>query len=247
MCVNKIYRRRWFAVSERKIIFRNAMGGYNKADVNGYIESLNSKFFESENESSKKIAELERKIKELENEAGEKNEEKIKELSEKVEKADRLIVELNGLIDNLKAENAELEKKNTELASKMDECEKTVNENSELYEKSSKYDKISEQIGSMIVSANARAESIISEAELKARVAAKTMVDMTVEKLNGLNEKYLGEIIAKSVQFTEAFRGISLEADSFRTETNSALEEEGVKLKESLEITKRVIMEDKND
>ena len=151
---------------------------------------------------------------------------------------------MNGRIDSLKLENGELEKKNTELASKIDEYEKNASENSELYEKSSKYDKISEQIGSMIVSANARAESIVSEAELKARVAAKTMIDMTVEKLNGLNEKYLGEIVAKSVQLTEAFRGLSLEADSFRKVTNSALDEEGSKLKESLEITKRVIMEE---
>ena len=234
-------------MSERKIKFRNAMGGYNKADVNGYIEFLNTKIFESENESRKKIAELEKKIKELENEVGQKNEEEIQGLSEKVEKADRLIVELNGHIDALRQENGELEKKNFDLASKIDEYEKTANKNSELYEKSSKYDKISEQIGSMIVSANARAESIVSEAELKARVAAKNMIDMTVESLNGLNEKYLGEIIAKSIQFTEAFRGISLEAESFRTGTNSALEEEGVKLKESLETTKRVIMEEKND
>ncbi len=234
-------------MGERKIKFRNAMGGYNKADVNGYIESLNSKIFESENESRKIIAELEKKIKELESEVSQKNEQEIKEINEKVETADRLIVELNGHIDRLKQENGELEKKNTELASRIDEYEKNASENTELYEKSNKYDKISEQIGSMIVSANARAESIVSEAELKARVAAKTMIDMTVENLNGLNEKYLGEIIAKSVQLTEAFRGLSLDAESFRTDTNSALEEEGIKLKESLESTKRVIMEEKND
>lgn len=234
-------------MSERKIKFRNAMGGYNKADVNSYIESLNTKIFESENESRKKIAELEKKIKELEEAVGEKTEQEIKDLSEKIESADRLIVELNGHIDSLKQENGELEKKNNELASKVKEYEKTAVENSELFEKSSKYDKISEQIGSMIVSANARAESIVSEAELKARVAAKTMIDMTVESLNGLNEKYLGDIVAKSVQLTEAFRGISLEAENFRTVTNSALEEEGAKLKESLETTKRVIMEEKND
>lgn len=234
-------------MSERKIKFRNAMGGYNKADVNGYIESLNARMFESENESNKKITELEKKIKELEKEVGEKNTEEVKELFEKVEKADKLIVELNGRIDSLKAENVELEKKNTELVSKIDEFEKTVTDNSELYEKSIKYDKISEQIGSMIVSANARAESIVSEAELKARVAAKNMIDTTVENLNEINEKYLNEIVAKSVQFTEVFRSLSLEAESFRTGTTSALEEEGVKLKESLETTKRVIMEDKND
>lgn len=232
-------------MSERKIKFRSAMGGYNKADVNEYIESLNSKIFESENESRKKIAELEKKIQELESEVDQKNEEEIKEIYEKIESADRLIVELNGHIDALRQENGELEKKNIELVSKIDEYEKTASENSELYEKSSKYDKISEQIGSMIVSANARAESIVSEAELKARVAAKTMIDTTVENLNGLNEKYLGEIVAKSMQLTEAFRGLSLEADNFRTGTNSALEEEGSKLKESLEITKRVIMEEK--
>ncbi|MBR5323028.1 MAG: hypothetical protein IKU48_05740 [Clostridia bacterium] len=231
-------------MSERKIKFRNAMGGYNKADVNNYIESLNSKIFESESESRKKIADLEKKIKELEIEAEQKKEEEIKDLSEKLEKSDKLIVELNGRIDSLKSENGELEKKNNELAAEIEEYEKAAGENNELYEKSSKYDKISEQIGSMIVSANARAESIVSEAELKARVASKTMIDMTVEKLNGLNEKYLGEIVAKSVQFTEAFRELSLNADEFRAGTKSALEEEGGKLKESLEITKRVIMEE---
>ena len=53
-------------MGDKKIKFRSAMGGYNKEDVNKYIESLSTKYSEAELESKKKISGLEKKVAELE-------------------------------------------------------------------------------------------------------------------------------------------------------------------------------------
>ncbi len=234
-------------MSDRKIKFRISMRGYNKEDVNSYIESLNIKCFEAEVESKKKIAELENKVTELEQAAKSNSDAELEELRAKYTELDNLVVGMNDTIDKLNEEKNALEKENADLATKVADYERMNEASSEIYEKSSKYDKVSEQIGSMIVSASARAESIVSEAELKARVASKNMIDTTLEKLNEINEKYTGKIASKTIQLTDALRELSLSAESFRTDTNTSIEEDCIKLKESLEYTKRVILEDNNE
>lgn len=234
-------------MNDKKIKFRSSMSGYNKADVNGYIADLNAKYYESDAENQRKIRELETRVKELEEEAAHKNDVELEELREKLEKADKLVVEMNGVIDRLNEEKEAAAKNNAELVAKLAEYEKNAEANTEIYEKSSKYDKVSEQIGSMIVSANAKAESIVSEAEIKAKIASKAMIDMTVEKLNDLNEKYTGEILTKAVQLTEELRTLSLATECFRTNIKTSVEVDSIKMKESLDATKRVIMEENND
>lgn len=234
-------------MNDKKIKFRSSMSGYNKADVNGYIADLNAKYYESDAENQRRIRELETRVKELEEEIAHQNGVELEALREKLEKADNLVVEMNGVIDRLNEEKEAAAKDNAELVAKLAEYEKNAEANTEIYEKSSKYDKVSEQIGSMIVSANAKAESIVSEAEIKAKIASKAMIDMTVEKLNDLNEKYTGEILTKAVQLTEELRTLSLATECFRTNIKTSVEVDSIKMKESLDATKRVIMEDNND
>ena len=243
-------------MDDKKIKFRTAMGGYKKEDVNGYIEQLSSEYYESETKLKKKIEELEKRvrvltekvedleIKTMELEDGAEESEKSRELLAKDNEEKTAIIEgLNGTIEGLKADNEALREEQTRLLAEMDEA-KSKAVDSEVYEKSSKYDQVSGQIGSMIVTANARAESIVSEAELKARISANAMIDTTVQKLNAINEKYSSEIMTKTVQLTEELRSLSLAAESFRAGTKSAVEKECRELKESLECTKRVILED---
>ncbi|MBE6718751.1 MAG: hypothetical protein E7574_05820 [Ruminococcaceae bacterium] len=234
-------------MNNKKVKFRNSMGGYNKEDVNSYIEMLSSKYYDAEADSRKTISELEKRINELEKENAEKGNidtNEIEALKSDAEKSDSLIAELNETVSKLNGEKEELSRQIAELEAKINEYEKMTEVNSELYEKSSKYDQVSEQIGSMIVSANARAEGIVSEAELKARVISNSMIDSVYEKLTEVNEKYAKEIVTKTVQMTDELRALSLGAESFRAELRAEVENECQKIRETLETSKRVITEE---
>ncbi|MBE6671107.1 MAG: hypothetical protein E7593_02780 [Ruminococcaceae bacterium] len=233
-------------MNNKKIKFRNSMSGYNKQDVNSYIEMLSSKYYDAEADSQKKIAELENKVNELEKEKAEKtmiDAFELNALKSDAEKSESLIAELNNTVERLNGEKDELSKQIADLEAKLYEYEKMTEVNSEVYEKSSKYDKVSEQIGSMIVSANARAEGIVSEAELKARVISNSMIDSVYEKLTEVNEKYAKEIMTKTVQMTDELRAMSINAETFRAELKAEVENECQKIKETLETSKRVITE----
>ena len=232
-------------MDSRKEKFRSAIGGYNKEDVNNYIEEISRKYFNDIAELEKKSKILEKKITELE--------EEFEAISiseqEKVSKTEynERVAELTRTVELLKADNHTLSCENNELADKLAEYTDRNQAANEAFEKSAKYDQVSAQIGSMIVSANARAESIVTEAELKARLSSKAMVDTTMERLNDINNKYTGEIIAKALQLAEDLRALSLSAESFRTDTKSAIETDCILLKEYLEKTKRIILEDNNE
>ena len=233
-------------MNNKKIKFRNSMSGYNKQDVNSYIEMLSSKYYDAEADSQKKIAELENKVNELEKEKAEKtmiDAFELEILKADAEKSESLIAELNNTVERLNGEKDELARQIADLEAKLYEYEKMTEVNSEVYEKSSKYDKVSEQIGSMIVSANARAEGIVSEAELKARVISNSMIDSVYEKLTEVNEKYAKEIMTKTVQMTDELRAMSINAETFRAELKAEVENECQKIKETLETSKRVITE----
>ena len=47
-------------MDDRKVRFRKSVNGYNKEDVNGYIETVNLQFSELEKEYRLKIEELEK-------------------------------------------------------------------------------------------------------------------------------------------------------------------------------------------
>ena len=229
----------------RKEKFRGAIGGYNKEDVNNYIEEISRKYSANLSELEKKADRLERKINALEEEAEERAQAEQNNVSKS--EYDEKIAELNLAIDALKSENEALIRERDELADKLSSLTEESESRDELFEKSAKYDQVSAQIGSMIVSANARAESIVTEAEIKARLSSKAMVDTTMERLNEINNKYTGEIIAKALQLAEDLRALSLSAESFRTDTKSAIETDCILLKEYLEKTKRIILEDNNE
>ena len=133
------------------------------------------------------------------------------------------------------------------LKERASELEKANESNVEAFEKSNKYDQVSEQIGSVLLNANAKAESIVSEAQIKARMHVENMVGKAAEKLQALNEKYTKEITVKTVNMAEELRTLSLSAESFRVQTQNSLEGECKELIESLEETKKIILEGNNE
>ena len=50
---------------EKMVYFRTSLGGFNREDVNGYIEKLNAEFAERERAAKRKTDALESKIAEL--------------------------------------------------------------------------------------------------------------------------------------------------------------------------------------
>ena len=248
--VNKIYETGNVVMSDNRIKFRKSMGGYNREDVNNYIESITSKNYETEEALKKQIADLEAKVITLEAEIEEYEESVVVEaekLRNDKEQSELLIAELNNTVAKMGAENTELTQENTQLRERVSELEKANASNVEAYEKSNKYDQVSEQIGSVLLNANARAESLVSEAQIKARVHIDNMVEKAAEKLRALNEKYTKEITVKAVGMADELRGISLSAEAFRTQTEAALENECKELKQSLEETKKIILEGDNE
>ena len=231
-------------MGDKKIQFRKSMGGYNREDVNRFIEEMSARNYDNETELRKQNEELEKKIKKLEEENAEiiTLGDSISQLQEKLEQSENLISSLNETISKLNSEKDVLFKENTELKERVAECEKTEKGDSEVYEKSNKYDQVSGQIGSLILNANAKAEAIVSEAQIKARVNSAQMIDRTVDNLCYVNEKYISEITAKAVQLTDELRSLSLTADACRTTVQAGLENERIQLKESLEETKRIVI-----
>ena len=228
-----------------KVKFRNAVGGYNKLDVNSYIEMLSERYYEKDVEYQKTISDLKKRIAELESAEEEKNAEilRAEELARKLDESERLILSLNGAIEDMGIKNEELIKANAELETRLSEAETTDSVSDEVIEKSSKYDQVSEQIGSMLISAEARAESIVAEAELKARVSVSKMIDDTFDRLKNAKDKHLNGIVTKSVLMTETLRALSLDAKSFCDEADRAIERDKNEIKEYLEYTKKVIEE----
>ena len=52
---------------EKMVYFRTSLGGFNREDVNSYIEKLNGEFAERERAAKRKTDALESKLAELEN------------------------------------------------------------------------------------------------------------------------------------------------------------------------------------
>ncbi|MBQ8746351.1 MAG: hypothetical protein IJZ08_00600 [Clostridia bacterium] len=153
----------------KNVAFRSAIGGYNREDVNQYILTINR--------------ELEEKAL-----AAEESEKKIEAITEELDaaKADKDALEgiqasLRESVDQLKEENESLREKlaaaeaeKAQLAERLAEMEKSAEEE----EKSQKYDRISAQIGDIMISANTSADAIVAAANTH---AAKILSDTESE------------------------------------------------------------------
>ena len=223
-------------MSDKKVKFRQSISGFNKDDVNNYIQQLNAKFAKESEEKQKTITSLEEKIKQLEEQLEQKAAE---EETAAVEESDARIALLTADIDRLNSENESLEKENKELKATVEQYRRNEEENAVVWEKSSKFDKVSGQIGSLIISASAEAEGIIAQAKLKARSVSNTMIESTKEKLCEISEKYTNDIMEKTAELTLRLGEVSKTADSYAAETKTAVETDCVSLKEELEIIRK--------
>ena len=223
-------------MSDKKVRFRQSISGFNKDDVNSYIQQLNTKFANESEEKQKKITALEATVKQLEEQLAEKI---AAEKAAAEEETDSRIALLTEDIGRLTAENEALAKENKELKNTVEQYKINEEENAVVWEKSSKFDKVSGQIGSLIISASAEAEGIIAQAKLKARSVSNTMIESTKEKLCEISEKYTKDIMEKTAELTLRLGEVSKTADDYATDTKTAVENDCISLKEALEIIRK--------
>ena len=185
-------------MSENKnVVFRNAVGGYNKADVNEYIIRQSSELMQREVAAAERVERSEKQLEvALNNNA--KLEEKIRELNSLIEEKNSFIENLKSEINTLNSELAEaklnanedscekMSQQESVIAGQFEEIDSLRDENhslkeevaslkefkekfDELSKKAALYEKTSANIGEAIIKANKTAEEILCLAKEEAR------------------------------------------------------------------------------
>lgn len=173
----------------KNVIFRNAVGGYNKADVNEYIIRQSSELMQREAAAAERV---ERSEKQLEVALGDSTrlKEKVEELTSLIEEKNCSIEKLNGELEVLSEELTKIKADASEescekmsqqeavIAGQFEEIDALRDENQrlkeelsslkeykekfeELSKKATVYEKTSANIGEAIIKANKTAEEIL--------------------------------------------------------------------------------------
>jgi len=162
--------------------FKGAFRGYNKKDVNRYIESIHHRFTSEENKYKEKISQL--------SEAGNQKEEltsRISSLEEQLSIKDAEIEQLKHQLEEAEDAKNTLKEENDKLNSDMEnhlsaieslkgdlyKANETIDATkgdgqNTLTEKAELYDEMSSRLGNMLIMADKNAEKIINDAENEA-------------------------------------------------------------------------------
>ncbi len=200
----------------KNVAFRSAIGGYNREDVNQYILNINRELEEKDSaaaEAEKKAAEAADRITALtaDLDAAKADKEALEgSRSSLSESVDQLKEENDSLREKLAAAEAE----KAQLAARLKEMESSAEEE----EKSQKYDRISAQIGDIMISANTSADAIVAAANTH---AAKILSDTEIEA-NAIRTR----LNAKATEMLAHISGeLHTSADSCACELITALTE----------------------
>ena len=205
-------------------LFKKSLNGYNKNDVNDYIESMSIRAKKREDEFDAKISELEAKIAELEKALAETEkraidaenrdfsaeaavyDEKILELELKLEDCEKVNTAKTEYIDKLEASLVEKNAEINEHTARIFQMEKSINEANDTLQKASQYDSLSHRLGEIMLGAGNTAEKIVADANEKAAsliAEASEKRDHCLEVLKKYTEKYcdkLSEVTVATAQ-----------------------------------------------
>lgn len=194
------------------IVFRKSFNGYNKDDVNSYVISISRKVSEAEIAKQEALAKLD---------AAEKEKELLSaELAVLKLKAENLARNGAG-ISNTELEN--LKKTLEEVTRERDEYKNVVEANEE---KSRQYDSLSSKLGEVMITANAQAQALISDAEKRANARYDEMLEDSRAKVGELNEKYSGKIFDKTRELLKRLDDIVTDSALLKAEVKVALDED---------------------
>ncbi len=194
---------------QKNVMFGTALNGYKKQDVNAFIASLNANFSAAE------------------------------------ERYQREIASLKAELDTLRAEKGEtaaLREENAALKAKLEESraqpvpEAESEEIAELRKKAALYDRMSSQLGDMMISANHSAEVMLSEARNEAEqslASAKSTIAQSASLLSGqlealyrgANTRAIGEINSAMQQTQRAMNKFLEELSARRTRLEEMLKQ----------------------
>ncbi len=188
--------------AKNMVAFRNSRKGYDKTDVNRYIEEMSIRF-------TSKEAQLKSKIKQLEDALA----------SCEGKEAD------NGELLRLETENSELHAEVERLSALLSEkSEKEESRAEDCICECPEYRDISEKLGGIILKANLDADKIVTEAELEAEkqlseaeksadgirldaaVSARLMTSKVKEKLSIMTEEYIAGLKSVSEDSVKEYK-----------------------------------------
>ncbi len=149
-------------------VFRTAMGGFNKKDVNEYIAKLCQDYDTAVLELEDQLADAKAKLDEI---AESNAREAEKQASEEMLKANNLISAQNEQIDSLKGEKVALQAELDSLKAKLGDFET-------LQGKLAQYESMTNRMGEIFMEATADAERIKNEAKFQSdTMLAKTEME----------------------------------------------------------------------
>ena len=155
-------------MSDSKIAmrFRESFRGYNKDDVNLYIEEINNKFARRETELKMQIDALKEESKNL-----------------YVEKSSVCSAADNDEINTLKCENNSLKSEIENLKAELEKAKSFRANSAENDEKSKLYDSMSSQVGNILIVAQDNADKIVSNAKAESdRIRSDAIADAEKSK-----------------------------------------------------------------
>ncbi len=218
--------------AKEMVMFRNSRKGYDKNDVNRYIEDMNIRFTTAENRYISTVRMLEQDVEKLKANAG--SAEELESAKSELENAKVKIAELEEALANAKAElekaQADFEEK---LANMPEEEQKTELSITDTESK----------LGSILVKANLDAQKILSDAEEESRrkiaeaekaadgirfdaaVSARIMTETTKKELAALTEEYVKNLNALSAESAEEYKRLSEELKAKFEQAESAAKE----------------------
>lgn len=200
----------------KNVVFRNAVGGYNKSDVNEYIARSSAELMEREaaanervkraeselSEYIEKIDKLETEIENINNVIAEKDAEIAKISAEKqlLEDSAAVKTDVDENVSKLEFDRQEaiiaeqyneieaLKSEIEHLKGQASEVDITKERYDELVKKAVLYDKTSASIGEALISANKTAEEIVSAAKEEARILEEKAEKELAEKRRNIEE-----------------------------------------------------------
>lgn len=155
--------------SNSMLRFRESFRGYNKDDVNAYIEQVNMRFSRRESDLRAQIADLQNR---------------------------QPAPAAAPVDDGTKKRLQEAESENAKLKAELEELKNSAAGDSEKDEKSRLYDSMSSQVGNILIVANSNADKIRSDAEEDAR-RIKAEAELEAEKIRRDAETKMNSMIAE--------------------------------------------------
>ncbi len=225
------------------ISFRTSMGGYNKDDVNRYIQQMHFQFSRAEEQKEAEITKLRQELSskqqnaDADGELKKENEELKARLEEGSASSAAMKAELEELRaslaaarEELDAAKATLEEKSTEFAAFR---EKT--EGGEREQLAQRYEKMSCQLGDIFLTANADADRIRSEAEKEASGIRADAEKQASELIDRTNEKLRGDIEDAGNRLREAYRAAANDYEKILDRMMSSFRDAGADMEKRTE------------